>query len=398
VFRKLSREHVTNHPEGFSKRLIIWYNYNRDWVTTDWKLCGYLDDLRDVISKFMDGDDIKFNSSSSAIDALIKQNRFGEWVSLDGNTLRLKIFKKGTAHLEVHPDIAYRLNMILAQMHPQLIPSKFREKPDRALVKSFGLMQKPLANDIIRAISVILLKDNHPLPELPGVFKCGSSVFRFSSDLSRFAIDEAITILQQLGGVLDGERIQFEYDVVDLFKTEIAFNRCIPETKSHQFYPTPAGLATTLAAMAAIQPGETVLEPSAGVGALIDHLPHEYRDNVTCFEVAKLHCDILRKKGFTKVYCDDFLSLGKSTSQKWDVILMNPPFSDGRAMEHLKTAMSLLKEGGRLFAILPASVRNKVLASNCRVEYSDTLNNAFPGVSVSVVLVSLFKHTMAMAA
>ena len=398
IFRNLSREHVTNQPEGFSKRLIIWYNHNRDWITTDWKLCGYLDDLRSVISKFMGGDDVKFNSSSSAVDTLIKQNRFSEWVNLDGNALRLKIFKKGTAHLEVHPDIAYRLNMILAQMHPLVIPSKFREKPDRTTAKNFGLMQRPLPNDVIRALSIILRQDNKYRTGVPCVFECGSTVFRSSPDLSRFAIDEAIKILAQLGGVLDGEQIHFEYDVIDLFNTEISFNRCVPETKSHQFYPTPETLATKLADLAAIRPGESVLEPSAGVGALINHLPDDYKRNVTCFEVAKLHCEILRKKGFTKVYCEDFLSVGKTTSQKWDVVLMNPPFSDGRAMDHLTTAISLLKEGGRLFAILPASVRHKVSEPGCKVEYSEIMNNAFPGVSVSVVIVSIVKNAMAMAA
>jgi hypothetical protein len=67
-------------------------------------------------------------------------------------------------------------------------------------------------------------------------------------------------------------------------------------------------------------------------------------------------------------------------------------------MDHLTTAISLLKEGGRLFAILPASVRHKVSEPGCKVEYSEIMNNAFPGVGISVVIVSVFKNAMAMAA
>jgi hypothetical protein len=43
--------------------------------------------------------------------------------------LRAKAFQKGTAHLEIHPDMAWRLNDILAFLYPMAIPAEHRQKP-----------------------------------------------------------------------------------------------------------------------------------------------------------------------------------------------------------------------------------------------------------------------------
>ena len=38
----------------------------------------------------------------------IARTRAGEWIAIDGGALRLKAFQKGTIHLEIHPDMAWR--------------------------------------------------------------------------------------------------------------------------------------------------------------------------------------------------------------------------------------------------------------------------------------------------
>src|SRR3546814_8229511 len=50
IFQSLSREHVTNCPEGFGKRMILFYvitSYN----TNSHDRIGYINDLRAVIAK-----------------------------------------------------------------------------------------------------------------------------------------------------------------------------------------------------------------------------------------------------------------------------------------------------------------------------------------------------------
>lgn len=107
------------------------------------------------------------------------------------------------------------------------------------------------------------------------------------------------------------------------------------------FFPTPKGVVQTMVELAQIQEGMTVLEPSAGMGHIADHLG----DCDVC-ELDQARAEILRAKGHNVVEAD-FLCL----TAKYDRIVMNPPFSDRRDCQHIKHAFSLLNEGGRLVAI-----------------------------------------------
>lgn len=99
--------------------------------------------------------------------------------------------------------------------------------------------------------------------------------------------------------------------------------------------------------------GLSLLEPSAGLGvvALLAHLQganvtvieldshrHEFLDGLGCFDVC------LRA---------DFLAL--NPRMRWDCIAMSPPAIWGQEILHLAHAMSVMKEKGRLTAILPAT-------------------------------------------
>ena len=63
---------------------------------------------------------------------------------------------------------------------------------------------------------------------------------------------------------------------------------------------------------------------------------------------------ILRAKGY-RLISDDFLTF--STNKRYDLILMNPPFSNGD--EHLLKAIQLMESGGQIVCLLNAeTVRN----------------------------------------
>jgi len=66
--------------------------------------------------------------------------------------------------------------------------------------------------------------------------------------------------------------------------------------------------------------------------------------------------------------------------------VLNPPFSDGRAELHLRTAYDVLKPGGRLVAVMPASMRGKNPIAGCSIEWSDTIENAFADTGVPVAI------------
>ncbi len=370
IFRSLSGEHVTNSPSGFSKRMILAYVYT-SYGTTNHTQVGHINDLRSVIAKFMGRDELSWNSTSSIVRDAMDQH--GEWMTLDGGSLRIRVYLKGTAHLEVHPDIAYRLNQVLAFLYPMAIASEFRTKPTKKH-KEFQMMGRPLPFAVLNIISDLRRYR-------------GESRFHFPPNAkdNKIARDEAIRVLTSIGGVLIEGYFEFDYDPLPIIK-QIAASGCVPDQRSHQFYPTPASIAEIAVDMAQIGPSDTLLEPSAGQGDLASFLPKE---RTTCIEISALHCDILKARGFNVIKAD-FIEWAR-TAQKFDCVVMNPPFSEGRWQQHVQCAYGLLKQNGRLVAVLPASAKGKELIPGATHEYSNVFDDQFKGTSVSVVIVKITK-------
>ena len=99
------------------------------------------------------------------------------------------------------------------------------------------------------------------------------------------------------------------------------------------------------------KPGMTVLDPSAGTGAILDRLIElgGKKGALRAIELDPVRRRLLRGKGY-KVVGEDFL---KYEGDPVDYILMNPPFSGGQARLHLAKALKVLKPGGRVSATVP---------------------------------------------
>lgn len=106
-----------------------------------------------------------------------------------------------------------------------------------------------------------------------------------------------------------------------------------------------------------------------------------------CVEVSPLHCKVLESKGHSVTQAD-FLAW---SGQQVDRIVMNPPFSDGRWQAHTQHAATMVKPGGRLVAILPASTKDKDLLPELECAWSRVYENEFAGTSVSVVILTATK-------
>lgn len=375
IFRALSRTHVTNRPEGFSKRMIIAgvHSYGTS---------GQINDLRCVIAKLMGRDEPKHGATDPVIKAAGRHN--GEWMAIDGNSMRIRVYGGvGTAHLEVHPEMSWRLNAILASLYPAAIPSQFREKPkSRKKVKDFELFDKPLPHAVIAMLAEMRDVTVRRLPEWPERYDNVPMAKVFSyGDKDKATQAEAEKVLVAIGAVKVKNYWQFDYfpgEVLD----QIVCSGCIPDHKSHQFYPTPEVVALAAIELADIQPGHVCLEPSAGQGGLADLMP---KGITQCVEISDLHCKVLEAKGHN-VHCADFLKL--PANGPFDRIVMNPPFSEGRWQAHLEHAASMLKVGGRLVAILPASAKGKDVLPGLKHEWSKIYSNEFAGTSVSVVILA----------
>ncbi|EZI23159.1 DUF4942 domain-containing protein [Pseudomonas extremaustralis] len=377
IFRALSRTHVTNRPEGFSKRMII-------AGINSWGTSGQINDLRCVIAKFMGREEPKHGATDPVIKAAGRHN--GEWMAIDGNSLRIRVYGGvGTAHLEVHPEMSWRLNAILASLYPAAIPSQFREKPkSRKKVKDFELFDKPLPHAVIAMLAEMRDVRERVLPEWPERHIDVPMAKSFGyGEKDKAAQAEAEKVLAAIGAVKVKHYWQFDYHPGEVLD-QIVCSGCIPDQKSHQFYPTPESVALAAIELADIQPGHQCLEPSAGLGGLADMMP---KSNTVCVEISALHCEVLRAKGH-HVECADFLQW--NVTGKYDRIVMNPPFSEGRWQAHLEHASSMLKLGGRLVAVLPASAKGKELLPGLTHEWTQIYSNEFSGTSVSVVILTAY--------
>ena len=375
IFRGLSGEHVTNSPMGFGKRMII-------ANASAWEKTGLIDDLRMVIAKFR-GLPEKLGMSSG--DLLRRMPRSGEWFDIDGGAMRIRLYKVGTAHFEVHEDFAWKLNKVLGALYPAAIPSEFREpaKKKRKL-KDFELFDDLLPSAVRKVIG-----DMRP-------FNGSTHAYNFETGMDNAIRAEAEAVLRAVGGV-EVEREynmdrwghekrkrkvwEFNYDFREIMLQLAAWGR-VPNAKSHQFYPTPESLARDAVALAedGSTPGMAWLEPSAGQGGLADLMP---KADTLCVEISLLHCDILRAKGH-QVENADFLEW--QPDLKPDRIVMNPPFSEGRWQAHVEHAASMLAPAGKLVAIVPASAREKYELDGFDISWSEVYDNAFATASVSVVI------------
>lgn len=120
-------------------------------------------------------------------------------------------------------------------------------------------------------------------------------------------------------------------------------------------FPTPPAIARYVVELAGIEPGMSVLEPSAGTGALLDALPGECA--VTAVEI-----DYRLFERLTRAYIKatmiraDFLGL---VPRHFDRIIMNPPFDHGSDIRHIEHARKFLAPGGRLVAICADGSRQR---------------------------------------
>lgn len=113
------------------------------------------------------------------------------------------------------------------------------------------------------------------------------------------------------------------------------------------FFPTPKVLSERMAEIAGIGEGARVLEPSAGNGNIADAL-RETGATVEVAEISKSLRDILEAKGY-QIVSQDFMDIKDGG---YDAVVMNPPFSNNQDIEHVRHAYDLVKDGGKVVAIV----------------------------------------------
>lgn len=118
-----------------------------------------------------------------------------------------------------------------------------------------------------------------------------------------------------------------------------------------QLFQTPATLAARLVASLNLQPGARVLEPSAGLGRILDALTPFETSEVVAVEMAAACAEQLFKRESITLRQRDFMSCLPGELGTFDAIAMNPPFTMRSDIRHILHAVKFLRPGGTLAAL-----------------------------------------------
>lgn len=134
---------------------------------------------------------------------------------------------------------------------------------------------------------------------------------------------------------------------------------CRPEDFGQ--FDSPPAVVARLLELAEIQPGMTVLEPSAGLGNLVLPILQITR-RVTVVEQDEARYQHLMTLAYKRgvgegpsgVWHADFLKWKSPVA--YDRVVMNPPFAKQEDLRHVIHAAGFLKAGGRLVAVMSSGV------------------------------------------
>lgn len=119
-------------------------------------------------------------------------------------------------------------------------------------------------------------------------------------------------------------------------------------------FQTPRPIAAAMADLVrpwATRPGARILEPSAGLGRLVEPFAGSSAAWVLV-EEAEECAAALRAMLRRDVRRGDFLATTTADlGGAFDCVVMNPPFKQGRDIQHIRHAAAMLRPGGRLVSL-----------------------------------------------
>ena len=160
--------------------------------------------------------------------------------------------------------------------------------------------------------------------------------------------------------------VQYLEGLLELLPTQSVRTQ---EQQEFQQFSTPPNIAYLAAWAANIRQNDAVLEPSAGIGGLAV-FAKAWGAEVAVNELSERRLEVLRSMGFDHLFHENAEQIDNILPEEISpgVVLMNPPFSatagrtgsnkTSNAERHLDQALSRLRSGGRLVAILGKGMNN----------------------------------------
>lgn len=159
--------------------------------------------------------------------------------------------------------------------------------------------------------------------------------------------------IEEAGGSWEGGRVQgftFPFDATRVFSILSKGERCRLQ-KEFQFFETPAEVADWLVSLVGdIKPGDRILEPSAGRGAIVKAIKRVCPEaTVDCYELMPENIGILAKVSGVVLVGDDFEK--DEEVEFYSKIIANPPFNKNQDVRHVMKMYDHLLPGGCLASI-----------------------------------------------
>lgn len=170
----------------------------------------------------------------------------------------------------------------------------------------------------------------------------------------------------------------------------------------NQLFPTPSDVARHMMDVGDIQPGQRVLEPSAGTGNLIRAIIDRFT-GLDCGQITAVESNYncvhsLEEMSRKTLYANDhnfwikgkdFLECTPEELGFFHRIVMNPPFENGADIKHILHARTFLKPGGRLVAICANGPRQQAKLQPLADTWEELPGGTFEGTGVRTALLTI---------
>ena len=233
-------------------------------------------------------------------------------------------------------------------------------------VLAFASAQESVINELLHTLSELLGPDIEPVDKKTK--DKGGAVWTVEKILSECTLEDNILRLPQVqfnkkvylevknrileaGGEWNTQQNGFTFDfnaqrVFDILKSG---KRCNLK-QEFQYFATPDEIADiAVSKFSSLREGCTILEPSAGRGALVKAVRRRCPNAVVdCYELMPENIEHLEKVEGARIIGKDFCQC----HGKYDRIIANPPFSNNQDIDHLYMMYERLNVGGELSCIV----------------------------------------------
>lgn len=330
VFDTLSSGHLTNHPNGFNRKMIfsnwcekMFFDSSKGRIRS-WGM-SKIHDLRAII---MIVNGLPLPERGSDYD-LLRSLDFKTKIEFDHGLWTMQVFKNGNVHIWVDPETAVLLNSYLAKKYPNILSTK--DVPIKKKTAEFSYSTTGLPSDLKDLLNSILNQNVS------------------TAEVQKNTHQEFIKFF--------GLPV-FDFMQLETVKVKTAINSILktglPCVKSYQFYPTPEVILEEIQSqIGVLDKDQKLLEPSAGSGAIAQLYPN----NFTCFEIYKPFVELLNTKGISALNVDFLKQVGL---YEYDKVVLNPPYSKNRCLMHFEHSFNFIKNDGEVYIVAPSGLKAKL--------------------------------------